>query len=215
MRRLLVTVGVLVAFLLLYLVLDVVAKGFVEGRVEEEFVNGDRVDVQDASFVIDSFPFLGRLGAYGEVSATLELQGVRERGVTVDQFRLEVDGLVFDRVSAFNGQVEVTDIDEATTSISLSESTIAALVGVPVDIAADGTVTAGGVTVQATMTGDDLVLEGGGTGPVVVPLRLGRFVPCAPTVEVADQLVTLTCVTDTLPPIVNRVIGDAAARARG
>ncbi|MET0148648.1 MAG: hypothetical protein ABW310_05805, partial [Acidimicrobiales bacterium] len=149
MRRLLVTVGVLVAFLLLYLVLDVVAKGFVEGRVEEEFVNGDRVDVEDASFVIDSFPFLGRLGAYGEVSATLELQGVRERGVTVDQFRLDVDGLVFDRVSAFNGQVEVTDIDEATTSISLSESTIAALVGVPVDIAADGTVTAGGVTVQA------------------------------------------------------------------
>ena len=130
MRRLLVTVGVFVAFLLLYLVLDVVAKGFVEGRVEEEFVNGDRVDVEDASFVIDSFPFLGRLGAYGEVSATLELEGVRERGVTVDQFRLEVDGLVFDRVSAFNGQVEVTDIDEATTSISLSESTIAELVGV-------------------------------------------------------------------------------------
>ena len=80
MRRLLVTVGVLVAFLLLYLVLDVVAKGFVEGRVEEEFVNGDRVDVEDASFVIDSFPFLGRLGAYGEVSATLELQGVARAG---------------------------------------------------------------------------------------------------------------------------------------
>ncbi|HEY8057112.1 MAG TPA: hypothetical protein VID94_00105 [Acidimicrobiales bacterium] len=214
MRRLLVTVGVLLVFLLLYLVLDVVAKGFVERRVEDEFVNSDRVEVEDASFVIDSFPFLGRLGAYGEVSATLELDGVLERGVTVDRFRLEVDGLVFDRVSAFNGHVEVTDIDEATTSISLSESTIAALVGVPVDVAADGTVTAGGVTVQAAMAGDDLVLEGGGAGPVVVPLRLGRFMNCAPTVVVADQQVTLTCVTDTLPPIVNRVLGAASRRAR-
>lgn len=214
MRRLLVTVGVLLAFLLLYLVLDVVAKGFVEGRVEDEFVNGDRVEVEDASFVIDSFPFLGRLGAYGEVSATLELDGVLERGVTVDQFRLEVDGLVFERVSAFDGQVEVTDIDEATTSISLSESTIAALVGVPVDIAADGTVTAGGLTVQAAMAGDDLVLAGAGAEPVTVPLRLGRFLPCPPTVVVADQQVTLTCVTDTLPPIVNRVIGEASGRGR-
>lgn len=214
MRRLLVTVGFLLVLFVLYVVLDVVAKGFVEGRVEEEFVKSDRLAVEDASFVIDSFPFLGRLAAFGEVSATLELDGVQEQGVTIDRFRLEVDGLVFDRTSAFSGEVQVTDIDQATTSISLTEGTVGELVGVPVDISADGTVTAGGVTVQATMADEGLVLEGGGVSPVTVPLRLGRYLPCGPTVAVTDEEVTLSCVTETLPPIVNRVLGEASARLR-
>ena len=82
----------------------------------------------------------------------------------------------------------------------------------PVDIAADGTVTAGGVTAQAAMEGGELVLTGDGLGPVVVPIRLGRFLPCDPEVAVADEQVTLTCVTDELPPVVNRVLGEAGAR---
>jgi len=214
-RKLVVTVGLLLVLLLVLVVLDVVAKGFVEARVEDEFRNGGRIQVEDADFAIDSFPFLFRMGAFGEVSATLHLGGIEERGVRVDAFDLEVDGMVFDRVSAFNGDVEVTDLDQATTSISLSEGTIGDLVGVPVDIAADGTVTAGEVTAQAAMEGGELVLTGDAIGRVAVPIRLARFLPCDPEVAVADDLVTLTCVTDELPPVVNRVLGEAGARLRG
>lgn len=215
MRKLVVIVGLLLVLLLVLVVLDVVAKGYVEARVEDEFRNGGRIEVEEVDFAIDSFPFLGRIGASGEVSATLHLGGIEERGVTIDAFDLEVDGLVFDRVSAFNGDVEVTDLDEATTSISLSEDTIGDLVGVPVAIAADGTVTAGEVTAQATLEGGELVLVGDAIGRVAVPIRIARFLPCDPEVSVADELVTLTCVTDELPPVVNRVLGEAGARLRG
>ncbi len=200
MRKLGFTVGLLLALLLVLVVLDVVAKGFVESRVEDEFHNGGRIDVQEVDFAIDSFPFLVRLGAVGEVSATLHLGGIDERGVSVDAFDLEVDGLVFDRVSAFNGDVRVTDLEQATASISLSEATVADLVGVPVDIAADGTVTAGGATAQAAMEGRELVLTGEGLGRVPVPIRLSRFLPCDPEVAVADEQVTLTCVTERAAP---------------
>jgi len=209
MRKLAVTFVLLLVLLLVLIVLDVVAKGFVEARVEDEFRNGGRIQVEDADFAIDSFPFVARMAAFGEVSATLHLEGVQERGVTIDAFDLELDGLVFDRVSAFNGDVQVTDLDQATTSISLSEATIGELVGVPVDIAADGTVTAGGVSAQAVIEGGELVLTGEGIGRIAVPIRVNRFVPCDPDVTVADDLVTLTCVTEELPPVVNRVLGEA------
>ena len=98
MRKLVVTLGLLLVLLLVLIVLDVVAKGFVEARVEDEFRNGGRIQVEEVDFAIDSFPFLLRLGAQGEVSATLHLGGIEERGVSVDAFDIEVDGLVFDRV---------------------------------------------------------------------------------------------------------------------
>jgi len=217
MRKLMVTVGLLVVLLLVLVVLDVVAKGFVEARVEDEFRNGGRIDIEEVDFAIDSFPFLGRIGASGEVSATLHLDGIEERGVRIDAFDLEVDGLVFDRVSAFNGDVEVTGLDEATTTITLREGTIGDLVGLPVDVAADGTVTAGEVTVTPAMEGGELVLTGEGVGRTAVPFPIARFLPCDPEVAVGPgpDEVTLTCVTDELPPVVNRVLGEAGARVRG
>ncbi len=209
MRRLIVVGLVLVSLVLLYLVVDVIAKGFVENRVADEFESRPRLQVENASFAVDSFPFLFRLAAFGEVSATLELEGVQEQGVTIDRFTLDVDGLVFDRSSAFNGEVEATDLDQATAAVELSEGTIGDLVGVPVEISDGGQVTAGGVTIQASMVGEDLVLQGEGFDPVTVPLNLGRFLPCSPETQVVDGVVQLSCVTEELPPIVNRVIGEA------
>jgi hypothetical protein len=211
-RRLVVIGLVLVALVLGYLVLDVVAKGMVEGRVEDEFEDAGRVQAQDVSFAIDSFPFLFRLAAFGEVSATLELTGVQDQGVTFDRFTLDVDGLVFDRRSAFSGDVEATDLDQATASLDLSEASITDLVGMPVTIGADGRVTAGGTTIQASVQGEDLVLQGDGFDPVTVPLDLDRYLPCAPETQVLEGMVHLSCVTEELPPIVNRVIGEAIQR---
>jgi hypothetical protein len=88
------------------------------------------------------------------------------------------------------------------------------MVGLAVDIGSDGSVTVEGQPVEATLTSGALTLEGGGVGPVSVPVRLDRYLPCAPEATVAEEQVTLTCVTDTLPPIVNRVLGEASDRLR-
>jgi LmeA-like phospholipid-binding len=208
-RRLALTGLVLVVLVVGYLVVDVVAKGYVEGRVEDEFRESPRLQAEDVSFAIDSFPFLFRLAAFSEVSATVELDGVQDQGLTIDRFTLDVDGLEFDRMSAFNGDFEATDLDRATASIDLSEQTITDLVGVPVEISEGGQVTAGGSTVQAVMDGGSLVVSGEGFSPVTVPLDLSRYLPCAPDTEVLEGSVHLSCVTEELPPIVNRVIGEA------
>jgi hypothetical protein len=199
----------LVVLLLGYLVFDIVAKGYVEGRVEDEFEASGRLQAEHVSFAIDSFPFLFRLAAFSEVSATLELEGIQDQGLTIDRFTLDVDGLVFDRMSAFNGDVEATDLDRATASLDFTEDTISDLVGVPVQISEDGQVTAGGAAVQAVMDGDSLVVSGEGFSPVTVPLDLSRYLPCDPETDVEEGLVRFSCVTDELPPVVNRVIGQA------
>jgi len=206
--------ALLATLALLAVGLDLGAKWLVENRVEAAFTDDPRLDVESASFTIDSRPFLVDLLVSGEVSATLRLDGVVQRGVEVDAFELEVDGLQFDRASAFAGDVEVTDLDRATTTVTLDAGTIGDLVGVPVDIGADGTVTAGEVSATASLVDGSLVLEGGAIGTVTVPVPLTRFLPCEPSVEVADEAVVLTCVTDRLPPVVARVIGDADLRSR-
>jgi hypothetical protein len=207
-RRLIGVVAVLVALLLLYLVVDLVAKGYVEGRVAQEFEDSEQLQVEDASFSIDSFPFLFRLAAYGEVSATLELEGVQDHGLTIDRFDLSVDGLRFDRVSAFAGDVEATDVEEATASIDLGASSVSDVVGLPVELREDGTVLVDGTPAEVTMTDDGLVVQG-----VTVPLNLRRYFPCTPEVDVRQDLVHLACTTDRLPRIVNRILGEVANQA--
>jgi hypothetical protein len=208
-RRLVFTGLGLLVLVLAYLVFDVVAKGFVEGRVEDEFEQNPRLDAEAVSFAIDSFPFLFRLAAFGEVSATLEVDGIQDEGLTIDRFTLDVEGLTFDRRSAFSGDVEATDLDRATASVELGEQTISDLVGVPVAISEGGRITANGSPVQAQVDGGSLVVSGEGFDPVTVPLDLSRYLPCSPDTEVLDGLVRFSCVTEDLPPVVNRVIGEA------
>lgn len=208
MRRLLVVVAVLAAVVLVFLVVDVVAKGFVEGRVEDEFASSDQIEVQEASFSIDSFPFLWDLLVSSKLSATLELEGVEDQGLTIDRFEMSVDDLTFDRASAFAGDVEVTGVGEVTASMELGASAISDLVGLPVELRADGTVLVDGAPAEVTLDGDTLTIQG-----VSVDLSLRRYFPCTPDVAVQEDLVALTCETDRLPRIVNRIIGEVANQA--
>lgn len=201
-----VLLAVVVSLLLIALVVDVGARVLTERRVEDEFLADPRLDVDRVSFSVDSFPYVGRLAALGEVSATLRLEQVVQLGVRVDEFTLEVDGLAFDRGAAVRGEVVVTGLDRATTSIRMTEGTLGALLGVPVSIGLDGTVTAEGVVAEASVEGGDLVLSGA-FGTVTVPVPLGRYLPCEPSVEVVDDAVVARSATDTVPPVVNRVLG--------
>jgi hypothetical protein len=187
-------------------VVDVGTRVLTERRVEDEFLADPRLDVDLVSFSVDSFPFVGRLAAQGEVSATLRLEQVVQQGVRIDEFALEVDGLAFDRGAAVRGEVVVTGLDRATTSIRLTEGTLSELLGVPVSIGPDGTVTAEGVAAEVSAGGGDLVLTGA-FGTITVPVPVGRYLPCEPDVEVVEDAVVARCVTDTVPPVVNRVLG--------
>jgi hypothetical protein len=206
-RRLLWVATVLVALGLTYLVVDLLTKSYVEGRVEDEFRGAAQVEADEVSFSMDSFPFLAKLAFSSEVSATLELEGVEDRGVTIDRFILEVDALTFDRDSAFAGDVEVTGVDQATVSLDLGASAISDLIGLPVEIRGDGTVLVDGVDAQVTMDGDALSVQG-----ATIDLNLQRYFPCSPEVDVQDDFVHLGCTTDELPRIVNRIIGQAINR---
>ena len=208
MRRLLLVVAVLAAVILLFLVVDVVAKGFVEGRVEDEFVSSDEIEVQDASFSIDSFPFLWDLLVSSKLSATLELEGIEDQGLTIDRFEMSVDDLTFDRASAFAGDVEVTGVGEVTAALELGASAISDLVGLPIELRADGTVLVDGAPAEVGIEEDALIVQGSS-----IPLNLRRYLPCPPVVAVQEDLVLLTCETDRLPRIVNRIIGEVANQA--
>jgi hypothetical protein len=195
----------LLALLLLFLVVDLVAKGYVENRVADEFVDSDQIDVQDASFSIDSFPFLVDLLVASKLSATLELEGIEDRGLTIDRFEMSVDDLAFDRASAFAGDVEVTGVGEVTATMELGASAISDLVGLPVEIQGDGTVLVDGNPAEVTMDGDTVTIQG-----VTIDLSLRRYFPCTPDVAVEEDLVRLSCTTDRLPRIVNRIMGEVA-----
>ena len=209
MRRLFLVVGTLVAVVLLFLIVDVITKGFVEGRVEDEFVDSDQIDVQEASFSIDSFPFLWDLLVSSKLSATLELDGIQDQqGLTIDRFEMTVDDLTFDRASAFAGDVEVTGVGEVTATMDLGASALSDLVGLPVDLQADGTVLVDGNPAEVSMDGNTLTVQGAS-----VDLSLQRWFPCEPDAVVQDDLVQFSCTTDRLPRIVNRIIGEVANRA--
>ena len=108
--------------------------------------------------------------------------------MTIDAFDLEVDGLVFDRVSAFNGDVQVTDLDQATTSISLSEATISDLVGRARSTSPPTAPSPpAGSPCRPSWRAASLVLTGDGIDRVVGPVRLDRFLPCDPEVAVGRR----------------------------
>ncbi len=203
MKRLAIGLAVL---LLVLLVVDFVARAFVQGRVESEFRDANRIQAEGVDFSIDSFPFLGRLGLLGEVSATLRLEDVVEQGVTIDEFELEVDGLNFDRDRAFRGEVLVTGLDRARAAVRFEQETVSELFGVAVEFG-DGTATAGGVAVQASLAGDQLTLGAQGVGQVTLTVPVQRYVPCDPEVVFREGVVEASCTTTQLPPIVNQVLG--------
>lgn len=200
MRRLgLVLVGLAAAFVLI----DVGLRLYVQYRVEAEFRNAAQVPADGVDFSIDSFPFVGRLLAFGEVSATLRLREVGDQRIgRIDEFEAEVDGLVFDRDQAFRGEVLVTGLDRATVRATIEQDTLSELFGVPVELR----------QVQAQVTDGGLVFTVPGVGEQAVSLPARDYFPCDPSISVSDAAVELACTTTDLPPMVNQVIGRATRR---
>lgn len=212
MKRLVVGVVVLVALLL---VLDVLARLWVERRIEdrtEAHLHG--VGAVDAG--VSSFPFLGRLAVAGEVShVTLRLDDVTGAGIDLSQIRLSVDGMVFDRGSLVSGdRVEVESVDRVTVRITITDRALSEATRVSIALDDDqARVTAAGRTVTARVrVVDGRIRFAVEPLPVVsVALPTADVLPCEPTVEIEPRQLVLVCEADELPPRVIEAIGEVVA----
>jgi hypothetical protein len=212
--RALRNLGIFVLVLLLVLVvLDFATRFFVENRIEREVDNADALDIGGADATVNSFPFLGRLAATGEVDHfTLTLTDVQTETVPLGSFRLEVDDVTFDRSNLANSQVEIDDIGSATVTATIDEATASEVVGAPVTLTeGEVAVTLNGQSQPAGVDlGDGTLVLSVPAGDIpAIPIPRNDYLPCAVEVTVEDGEFSLSCTVDDLPPVIDEAIGRA------
>lgn len=202
----------LLAFVVALLIIDVGARLAVERVAERELRRHPAVQAEGVDARIRSFPFLGRLLASGETSFTVALEGVEERGLRIDEFIVDIDGLVFDRGEVIGGQVQVNSIDRAEVRAVFTQESISELAGVDI-VFEPGQATAVGLpgspSADAAVAGGNLLLAVEGTPVGAAAIPSNAYLPCDPSVEIIAGAVQLACGTDMLPPVVNDVLGRA------
>lgn len=205
----------LVVLLVVGGVADLGIQKLLENRIEAEIEEADRtVDVGNVVANIDSFPFLLRLGARGEVDHfSLRLEELVTSGVTFSVLQVDVDGVTFDRSVLLNASVQVQRLERASIKAEITEAAASEAVGVPV------TFTPGTATVQVagqprpaevTMANGDITLAAEGVGQLTITLSETNYFPCEPEVSVKQAKVVLRCSSTELPPALRPFIGGGA-----
>ena len=203
MRILLVSLGLL---LVLLVAIDIGAKIAVERISARELRNADEINAGSVETSVDSFPFLGRLLLSGETSFFIALDDVTDRGVTIERIEFDVDGLVFNRGEALDRRVRIDDVGQVRASVVIHEDTITETAGVPVDLE-PGSATAAGVTVGVAVVGREIQASVPGVGAVSFAIPSTDYLPCEPALAIAEDRLEVSCITDTLPPLVNEALG--------
>jgi len=206
--KLLITLGVIVGLLA---AIDIATKTFVEGQIEQEVQDAPELQVADVEASIDSFPFLGRAAASGEVSSfTIDLFDITDERLDIAELSITGDGITFDRNDLLQGTVRVRDVEQATATLTLSQEAVSQAIGVTV-VFGPGTIgaqtAAGTVSTTATVVDGVLTFEAPGVGTLSLDLPLEGYLPCPPTAEAQQGQVLLTCTADALPPIVLDALG--------
>lgn len=212
MRRvLLVSFAVVVVVLI---VGDVVVRLVVQDQMAKA-VKQNVSGVQSVSASISSFPFLGWLAVNGSVDkVSIRLEGVTTDQIDISQLRASAHGLHLDRGDLSHGKITVTRVSSVDVHAVLTDAELSRAAGVPVQVSPSAaSVTIGGRTVhvQATVSGRKLRLGVAGISATVT-LPSTDLLPCAPTAQLGDGTVTLSCTADHLPPIVVRAIGSVDLR---
>ena len=216
-------VVLLVAVVALLLVADVAARRASESQLEDRILDGVP-SATAASVRIDSMPFLGRLGASGEVSAVhatvddVRVSRLRFSRINVDLHDVRVDRrrLIVDR------QLDLQDVDRGTAIAEISQTDLRAALGnVPI-VLEDGRigVTIGGVTAAVSVNLEDNVLRLN-AGRLSIPTIALPRIPLLPCVtDAVAQLgrLQLSCTLATVPDellreVNRRISGDAAVGA--
>lgn len=210
----------LAIFLVVLLVVGVAAdlgtQKLLENRIEAEIEGADRtVDVGNVVADIDSFPFLLRLGARGEVDHfSLRLEDLVTPGVTFQVLQISVDGVTFDRSVLLNARVQVQRLERATIKAEITEAAASEAVGVPVTFTpGTATVQVAGQprTAQVAVTNGDLTLAAQGVGELTITLSESDYFPCAVDATVKQGKVVVRCTATELPPALRPFIGGGAA----
>ena len=203
-----------VALVVALVIVDVAARVAVERIAERELARNPELQVEGADAQIRSFPFVGRLLVSGETSFTVTLEGVVEQGVRIDEFSVDIDGLVLDRRGVVDGRVQINSIAEAEVRLLFTQESVSDLAGV--DVAFEpGQATIVGLpgspSAGTQVAGGNLVLSVEGTPVGAMAIPSTTFLPCEPSVEIIEGAVQLSCRTDTLPAVVNDALGRVTA----
>lgn len=203
----------LLVLVVVLVVLDIGTRLFVENRIEREVRAAEVLEIGAVDATVNSFPFLGRLVASGEVDEfTLRLDDVGTETVPLASFELEVDDVTFDRSNLMNSQVEIDDIGTATVTATVDEETASEVVGLPVTLTeGEVTVTVDGQTQAAGVDAGDgsIVLSVPAADIPAIPLPQNDYLPCAVEVAVGDGEFSLSCTVEELPPVIDEAIGRA------
>lgn len=167
---------------------------------------------------ISSFPFIGHLAFSGTVPhAHLTLHDLPAERLNVDQLRVAVDDFTIDRGKLLDGKVIVTHVSKVDVSAVLTDADLTQASGVAIHISpGQATAQFGGqdVTVQASVSGSQLILSATGVGSVSVTLPSSKYLPCTPQAQLGDGEATLRCTSDHLPDAVVQAIGSVNLRHR-
>ena len=196
--------------------LDAVAKGWAESKIESRARAEAGVNAS-ASADIDSFPFVGKLLAFGNAGdLELRLRDVQSQSLKFSRVTITLEDLNLDRGKLFSGKAEVTSIDTGTITMGFTAADLSAAVKMPVEIA-DGriSVTVRGVKVaavpEATAEGS-VRLQVSGLPAVNVPIPRTRLVSCSvDKVSVKDDELRASCTIEEIPPALLRAAQDALA----
>ena len=218
MRRLL-TFFVLIAALLaaLGVLLDLFAKSYTEDQIGAAITHNSS-DIGYATASIDSFPFVWKLLKDGRVDhLKVSLSSLTGIDTAIDELDVQVDGLEMDKGAMLGrSHVVIRHVDGVTVTAVLSTARLRDAAGkVGIDLGfGEGTMTVGGVSIEVTVVGSDLVLQGASIAPIRIPIPVQdvAVLPCVPTPTVTPKGVELSCHADHLPKIVVDAIGSLDLR---
>jgi hypothetical protein len=196
--------------------LDFVARAWVESQVAN--ATHRRISgVASVDVSIDSFPFLGRLAAAGQIShITMRLDEVAGQPVDVRTLRVDVHDLELSRsVLLGKAHVQLTGVRLVRLTAVITQDALRKLTRADIQIS-DGriAITGGGhtVTAEVSVVNGRLRFKVDPLPAFTVPLPTTELLPCHVQVTARDGELDLTCTTTKLPPIVVRAVGSVDLR---
>jgi hypothetical protein len=150
---------------------------------------------------IDSFPFLPRLLASGDVTRIrVAAADVVVEGLTFARVALDLHGVTFDRdLLLSDRKVVLTDLERGTATAEVTAAQLSERLGVDVTLEPGrARVQVAGQTVTATASVTDNTLRLSGV-PFAVPIPRLPLLPCVANAEILAGRVQLTCTVDEVP----------------
>jgi hypothetical protein len=188
-------VRTLLGFVLLVAVAAAVAgelllPSMIESRVEEQIrANTDGEAVVEAE--VGAFPFLPPLLLDGRVdSLDVQLLELAGREVTFGDVHVGLEGIQLDREVMLGGELHITAIDVGYVRIEVVDERLAAAMESVERLGPDA----------VRLRDRALQLAPPGASAVEIPID-ERLVPCAPDVEVVDDVAVFACEFHDVPPV--------------